>query len=115
MLSGVALLTLRYRRTDGAQRRQIRWLLVGMAASLSLWIPAGLLWQLADPDSTAASAASELLSGLAEVATLGSMLGALFYTGVFGIDEPARRALVHRVLRVSIGVVSHSWRSWPAC
>ena len=105
MLIGVALLTLRYRRTDGAQRRQIRWLLVGMAASLSLWIPAGLLWQLADPDSTAASAASELLSGLAEVTTLGSMLGALFYTGVFGIDEPARRALVHRVLRVSIGVV----------
>jgi signal transduction histidine kinase len=33
------------------------------------------------------------------------VLGALFYTGVFGIDEPARRGLVHRVLRVSIGVV----------
>ena len=27
----------------------------------------------------------------------------MFYTGVFGIDEPGRRALVHRVLRVSIG------------
>ena len=40
-----------------------------------------------------------------EVTTLGSVLGALFYTGVFGIDEPARRAFVHRVLRVSIGVV----------
>ena len=46
-----------------------------------------------------------MLSGLAEVTTLGSVLGALFYTGVFGIDEPARRGLVHRVLRVSIGVV----------
>ncbi|HMI22907.1 MAG TPA: hypothetical protein VK594_00335, partial [Streptosporangiaceae bacterium] len=102
---GVALLALRYRRTDGTQRRQIRWLLFGIGASLSLWIPAGALWQLADPDSTAASAASELLSGLAEVTTLGSVLGALFYTGVFGIDEPARRGLVHRVLRVSIGVV----------
>ena len=89
---GVALLALRYRRTDGAQRRQIRWLLFGIAASLSLWIPAGALWQLADPDSTAASVAAELLSGLAEVTTLGSVLGALFYTGVFGIDEPARRA-----------------------
>ena len=63
------------------------------------------LWQMAAPDSTAASVASELLSGLAEVTTLGSVLGALFYTGVFGIDEPARRAFVHRVLRVSIGVV----------
>ena len=102
---GVALLALRYRRTDRGQRRQIRWLLFGIAASLSLWIPAGLLWQLADPDSTAASAAAELLSGLAEVTALGWMLGALFYTGVFGIDEPARRALVHRVLRVLIGVV----------
>jgi signal transduction histidine kinase len=102
---GVALLALRYRRTDGTPRRQIRWLLFGIAASLSLWIPAGALWQLADPDSTAASAASELLSGLAEVTTLGSVLGALFYTGVFGIDEPARRAFVHRVLRASIGVV----------
>ena len=102
---GVALLALRYRRTDGTQRRQIRWLLFGIGASLSLWIPAGALWQLADPDSTAASAASELLSGLAEVTTLGSVFGALFYTGVFGIDEPARRGLVHRVLRVSIGVV----------
>ncbi len=102
---GVALLALRYRRTDGTQRRQIRWLLFGIGASLSLWIPAGALWQLADPDSTAATAASELLSGLAEVTTLGSVLGALFYTGVFGIDEPARRGLVHRVLRVSIGVV----------
>ena len=102
---GVALLALRYRRTDGTERRQIRWLLFGIAASLSLWIPAGALWQLADPDSTAAGAAAELLSGLAEVTTLGSVLGALFYTGVFGIDEPARRAFVHRVLRVSIGVV----------
>jgi hypothetical protein len=104
-LIGVALLALRYRRTDGTSRRQIRWLLFGIAASLSLWIPAGALWQLADPGSTAASVTSELLSGLAEVITLGSVLGALFYTGVFGIDEPARRGLVHRVLRVSTGVV----------
>jgi len=104
-LIGVALLALRYRRTDGAQRRQIRWLLFGIVVSLSLWLPAGALWQLADPDSTAASVTSELLSGLAEVTTLGSVLGALFYTGVFGIDEPVRRSFVHRVLRVSIGVM----------
>ena len=36
---------------------------------------------------------------------MGSILVALFYTGVFGIDEPARRAFVHRALRVSIAVV----------
>ena len=31
------------------------------------------------------------------------MLIGLFYTGVFGIDEPGRRALVGRVLRLSVG------------
>ena len=36
---GVALLALRYRHTDGAQRRKIRWLFLGMAVSASLWIP----------------------------------------------------------------------------
>src|SRR4029077_15642194 len=70
-LIGVALLALRYRRTDGAQRRQIRWLLFGIAASLSLWIPAGALWQLADPDSTAASVAGEVAFGPGEGNTPG--------------------------------------------
>jgi signal transduction histidine kinase len=104
-LIGVALLALRYRRTDGAQRRQIRWVLLGMAASLSLAIPPTLLWQLADPDSVAAAIAGKVLSPLALATIVGSILLALFYTGVFGIDEPARRAFVHRVLRVSIAVV----------
>ena len=104
-LIGVALLALRYRRTEGARRRQIRWVLLGMVASFSLWIPPTLLWQLADPDNAAATAVSAVLSPLALAATVGWLLVALFYTGVFGIDEPARRALVHRVLRVSIAVV----------
>jgi len=101
-LIGLALLAVRYRRTGAAQRRQIRWLLLGMAASLSLWIPLFLLWWLADPNSVAASVASVVLSTLALGTALGSMLVALFYTGAFGIDEPARRAFVHRVLRVTI-------------
>jgi signal transduction histidine kinase len=104
-LIGVVLLGLRYRRTDGAQRRKIRWLFLGMAVSFGLWIPAALLWQLADPDNAAAAAASGMLAYLGLASTLGSLLVALFYTGVFGIDQPARRAFVHRVLRVSIAVV----------
>ena len=104
-LIGVALLALRYRRTDGVQRRQIRWLCLGIAVSLSLWTSLGLLWQLADPDNAAATVASEVLSPVALATTVGSMLVALFYTGAFGIDEPARRAFVNRVLRVSITVV----------
>ena len=102
---GVVLLALRYRHTDGAQRRRIRWLFLGLAISASLWIPAALLYQVADPDNAAAAAASGALSYLGLAATLGSLLAAMFYTGVFGIDEPARRAFVHRVLRVSIAVV----------
>jgi signal transduction histidine kinase len=102
---GVVLLALRYRRTDGAQRRRMRWLFLGLAVSASLWIPAALLFQLADPDNAAAAAASGVLSILGLATTLGSLLLALFYTGVFGIDQPDRRAFVHRVLRVSIAVV----------
>jgi signal transduction histidine kinase len=102
---GVVLLALRYRHTDGAQRGRIRWLFLGLAVSASLWIPAALLYQVADPDNAAAAAASGALSYLGLAATLGSLLAAMFYTGVFGIDEPARRAFVHRVLRVSIAVL----------
>jgi len=104
-LIGVVLLALRYRRTDGAQRRKIRWLFLGLAVSFSLWVPAALLWQLADPDDATAAAASNVLSYLGLATTLGSLLVALFYTGVFGIDEPARRVFVHRVLRATIAVV----------
>jgi signal transduction histidine kinase len=103
-LAGVALLALRYRRLGPAQRRQVRWLLLGIGVSLSLWIPLFLLWRLADPDSVAATVAAEVLAVPALITTLGSLLLALFYTGVFGIDEPARRAFVHQVLRVAIGL-----------
>jgi signal transduction histidine kinase len=102
-LVGLVLLALRYRGAGATRRRQIRWLLFGMGISSCLWIPAALLWQLASPDSATAAAASNTLSVMAAVTTLGSLLVALFYTGVFGIDEPARRAFVHRVLRVSTG------------
>jgi signal transduction histidine kinase len=101
-LIGVVLLALRYRRTSAGQRRQIRWLIIGVTGSLSLWIPLFLLWWLADPNSVAASVASVVLSTLALGTALGAVLVALFYTGAFGIDEPARRASVHRVLRVAI-------------
>jgi signal transduction histidine kinase len=100
-LVGLVLLALRYRAADATRRRQIRWLLFGMGISAGLWIPAGLIWQLASPGSVTAAAVSNTLNALVTVTVLGSLLAALFYTGVFGIDEPARRASVHRVLRVS--------------
>ncbi len=103
-LIGLVLLSLRYRSAGASQRRQIRWLLFGMGISASLWIPAALIWQLASPDDATAATVSNALNLLLTVTVLGSLLMALFYTGVFGIDQPARRASVHRVLRVSTGV-----------
>ncbi len=102
-LIGLVLLALRYRCAGPSRRRQIRWLLFGMGISISFWVPAAVLWQVADPDSANAAIASNTLSVLAAVTTLGSLLAALFCTGVFGIDEPARRASVDRVLRLSAG------------
>ena len=104
-VAGVVLLALRYWRGKAAERRQIRWLLIGVTGSFSLWVPLFLLWWEADPDSAATNVIATGLSALAIATALVAMLVALFYTGVFGIDQPGRRALVHRVLRVSIATV----------
>jgi signal transduction histidine kinase len=101
-VAGVVLLALRYRQGKAAERRQIRWLLIGVTGSFSLWVPLFLLWREADPESAATNVVAIVLSALAIATALVAMLTALFYSGVFGIDEPRRRALVHRVLRISI-------------
>jgi signal transduction histidine kinase len=101
-VAGVVLLALRYRQGNTAERRQIRWLLIGVTGSFSLWIPLLLLLWEAAPASTATNVLATVLSALAIGTTLVAMLAALFYSGVFGIDEPGRRALVHRVLRVLV-------------
>ena len=101
-VAGVVLLALRYWQGKAAERRQIRWLLIGVTGSFSLWIPLFLLWWEADPDSAATNLLATVLSALAIGTALVAMLTVLFYSGVFGIDEPGRRALVHRVLRASI-------------
>ena len=100
---GVVLLALRYWQGNATERRQIRWLLIGMTGSFSLWVPLFLLWWEAGPVSADTNLITNVLSALAIGTALAAMLAALFYTGVFGIDEPRRRALVHRILRVSIG------------
>jgi signal transduction histidine kinase len=102
-VAGVVLLALRYWQGNAIERRQIRWLLIGVTGSFSLWVPLFLLWWQAGPESAATNIVVTVLSALAIATALAAMLAALFYTGVFGIDEPRRRALVHRVLRVSIG------------
>ena len=102
-VAGVVLLALRYQRGDFAERRQIRWLLIGVTGSFSLWVPLLLLWWEAEPQSAAINLIATVLSALAIATALAAMLVALFYTGVFGIDEPGRRALVGRIVRLSVG------------
>ena len=102
---GIVLLTLRYWHGAAAERRQIRWLLIGVTASFGLWVPVYVFWWEADPQGAAASALATALSAVAMWTVVVAMLMALFYSGVFGIDEPGRRALVRRVLRLAIAIV----------
>ncbi len=102
---GVVLLALRYWRGPATQRRQVRWLLLGVTGAFGVCVPLYLLWSEADPAGEASSALAAVVSWLALGMALLAMLTALFSSGVFGIDEPERRALVHRVLRTSIGAI----------
>ncbi len=106
MIVGLGMLALRYLRSAPAQRRQIRWLLLGTTVSLMLWIPLLLMiWWLSDVHTIIATIGAVVLTPLALTTTLGSLLGALFYTGVFGIDEPSRRRLVRLIVGASITVL----------
>ena len=87
-VAGVVLLALRYWHGTATQRRQVRWLLIGVTGSFGVCVPLFLLWWEADPDSAATSALAAVVSALAMAMALAAMLTALFYTGVFGIDEP---------------------------
>jgi hypothetical protein len=94
--AGVVLLALRYWQGKATERRQIRWLLIGVTGSFSLWVPLFLLWWEAGPLSADTNLIGNVLSALAIGTALVAMLAALFYTGVFGIDEPRRPAGIDR-------------------
>ena len=103
-ITGVVLLAVRYWRSQPGQRHQIRWLLVAMTATFGVWVPLYVFWYDADPAGASTSALASALSALALCAALAGMLTALFHTGVFGIDEPRRRAIVQKVLRSTVAV-----------
>ena len=96
--AGVGLLALRYRQETAPHRRQIRLLIVGCAVGLTFSFVQVLIDQLGS-DALAYRIASVMLWPLSAALVLGSLLFALFYEGVFGIDRPARRRHVHAVLR----------------
>jgi signal transduction histidine kinase len=102
LLLAVLLLALRYRRTSASERRRIRWLVLGLSAALvSMAILTALTYVLpAGP----LLVADFVLWPMAVVLALGSVVLAVAYDGVLGIDQPLRRAVVYRVLWTLIAV-----------
>jgi signal transduction histidine kinase len=92
---GLAILAARYRRAAADERRRIRFFLFGIALAILLgWLPLLLGTGLISHETPATSA---VLLGFAVIALglpMVSLLVALFHNGVFGIDQPARRAQV---------------------
>jgi signal transduction histidine kinase len=85
---GLVLLGLRYRRYGEPERRRIRWLLLGLVAGMTVW-----LWWLVLAwvvDSSWLEPLSLVMWPVVLVLTLGSIVVAVFYDGVFAIDRPLR-------------------------
>lgn len=105
VMAGLALLVTRYGHGTPEERRRIRWLFGWLAAVPVAMLQLAILWT-ADPGSWLAVAASLLLWPVILVLGTGSLVAALFAEGVFGIDEPSRRRLTRRALRVILLVSS---------
>jgi signal transduction histidine kinase len=99
---GLVMLYLRYRRGDPDTRRRIRWPLIGLAGGLAWWVATFMVAWLLAPGL--ADTVVILLWPVLLLLVLGSLLIASAGDGVLGIDRPARRARVYRVLRTIIAV-----------
>jgi signal transduction histidine kinase len=103
IILGVIMLYWRYRHAHPGQRRQIRQALVGLTCAVMIFaVLLALAWTGGPGLATAVVIIVLWLLGMALV--LGSLVVSLSFEGVFGIDRPTRRSLVHRALRVLIGI-----------
>lgn len=102
LLAGVAMLYLRYRRAVPDERRRIRWFLAGWAGVAVMSLAVVVLAGMSTPG--AGRIVEAVLWPATMIFSLVAMLVALSHQGVFGIDRPARRATVYRVLWLLIGV-----------
>lgn len=99
VLVGIGLLALRYRRETAPHRRQIRLLLVGWSAGSVITFAMVLLTLRVGEDALVTQIAYTVLWPITATLLIGSLLVALLYEGVFGIDRPARRRHVRALLR----------------
>ncbi len=109
---GLIMLYLRYRRSPQSQRRQVRLALTGLASGLAVFVALlALAWISVGGQGDQGFGWAALLIMLWIIGltlVLGSLIVALSPEELLGIDESARRILVHRGLRVlaAIGYVA---------
>jgi signal transduction histidine kinase len=103
IFSGLVLLYLRYRRSAAADRRRIRWLLVGGGSALIVFVAVSVVGTFGSGTFAAICVWVLWIAGLALF--LGALAVALTDDGVLGIDQAARRSAIYRMLWALIAVV----------
>jgi signal transduction histidine kinase len=102
-LVGLVLLYLRYRRAVQDRRRRIRWLLLGALFAAVCFFTLTVVSASTEPGPVQLAVVAVLWL-MTEVALIGSMTLALAEDSVLGIDQAARRTMVHRVLWLIISL-----------
>ena len=100
---GLVLLYLRYRRSAAADRRRIRWMLVGTGSALLVFVANSAVATFSS--GTVATVAVWVLWVLGLLLVFASLAVALSDDGVLGIDRAARRSVIYRMLWLMIAVV----------
>jgi signal transduction histidine kinase len=103
IFSGLVLLYLRYRRSTQADRRRIRWLLLGGGSALIVFVAVSVVGTFGSGTFAAICVWVLWVAGL--VLFLGALAVALADDGVLGIDQAARRSVIYRALWALIAVV----------
>jgi signal transduction histidine kinase len=100
---GLVLLYLRYRRSAAADRRRIRWMLVGTGSALLVFVANSAVATFSS--GTVATVAVWVLWVLGLLLVFVSLAVALSDDGILGIDRAARRSVIYRMLWLMIAVV----------